>query len=77
MREVEEIKCPSKELRVQSKVAFHWLSLDSLSLAELLPGQEEKAFLLPVGSAIAIGHESAPFWPTNYLVLFIDTYFFV
>lgn len=35
--------------RVQGVVAFHWLSWDSVSLAELLAGQEEEVFLLPVG----------------------------
>ena len=34
--------------RVQSTVAFHWPSCDSLSLAELLPGKE-KIFLPPAG----------------------------
>ena len=31
-----------------SVVAFHWLSYDSLSLAELLASQEEEVFLCPV-----------------------------
>ena len=39
-----------RKLEVQSVVAFHWLSCDSLSLAELLPGKE-KFFLPPTGSS--------------------------
>ena len=32
-------------LRVQSLVTSHWLSHDSLSLTELLPGKKRKSFL--------------------------------
>ena len=31
-------------LEIQSVVAFHWLSCDSLSLATLLPGKEKALF---------------------------------
>ena len=34
-------------------MAFHWLSYDSLSLAELLPGKE-KIFILPAAAAAAV-----------------------
>ena len=39
-----------RKLRVQSIVAFHWLSCDNLSLAEMLPSKE-KIFLPPDGSS--------------------------
>ena len=39
-----------KKLGVSSIVAFHWLSYDSLSLAELLPGNQ-KIFLPSAGGS--------------------------
>ena len=54
-REEEEVgraivtKGPLEELRVQCLVAFPCLSCGSISLNELLAGQEEEVFLLPVG----------------------------
>lgn len=39
-----------EKMRVQSIVAFHWLSCDNLSLAEMLPSKE-KIFLPPDGGS--------------------------
>ena len=61
----------NKELR-GGVVAFHWLSCDSLSLAELLLGKKKSFFLL--GSAIHIGHESSPFWPPDSVLSKVSIY---
>ena len=49
---LEETKSPLEELRVQSIVAFHWLSCGSLSLVELLPSKRRKSFFFLLDSAI-------------------------
>ena len=46
-------------------MAFHWLSCDRLSLAELLASQEGEVFLLPGGLSMDLGSESLPFWPSD------------
>lgn len=49
-------------------VAFHWVSCDSLSLAEPLLDKKKKFFFF-LGSAINIGCESSPFWPSNSILM--------
>ena len=55
-----------EELRGPSMVAPHWLSCDSLLLAEPLSGK--KWSLFPIGSAAFLGHESSRFWPHDSLI---------
>ena len=50
-------KNPLEELRVKNRVTFHWLSYDSLSLAELLPGKKRKFLFFLLDSATIVGHE--------------------
>ena len=59
---------PLEELRVHSIVAVHWLSYDSLLLAELLTGKKRKSFFFLLGSAMVVGHESSPFWPPDWIL---------
>ena len=58
-------KSPLEELRFWSIVAFYWLSCDSVSLAELLPGKRRKFFFLLLDSAISIEYERSSFWSPN------------
>ena len=51
---------------LQSIVAFHWLSYESLSLAELLAGKRGSHFWL-MDSTIIVGQKSSLFWPPDYL----------
>lgn len=58
-----------RRLGVQCVVAFHWLSCDGFSLAELGDPEEEVFLLLKellLSSAIKVGHESSPFWPLDF-----------
>ena len=49
-------------IEISSIGALPWLSCDSLSLAELLPGKKRKSFFFLFGSAVVMGHESSLFW---------------
>ena len=62
-----------RRLGLGSVVAFHCLSCDSLSLAELLAGQEEEVFFL-LGSAMVNTCESSPFWPLNSILSEVSVY---
>ena len=59
-----------RKLGVRSMVAFHWLSCDSLSLAELLPGKENN-FLPSAGSSKVV---SFPVGDARYISSFWDLY---
>ena len=52
-------RVPCRRLGVPGVVAFHWLSWDSLSLAELLLGKKRKSVFL-LALAIILGGESSP-----------------
>lgn len=61
MREKEagrpKVNRATEEQRVQSIVAFHWLSYDRP--AELWTGKKCKPFFFLLGSAVVAGHESS------------------
>ena len=57
----------------KESVAFHWLSFDSVSLAELWPGKKRKSFFFRLVSAIR-EHESSPFWTPNSILIVFSVY---
>ena len=58
---VESLKC---------SVAFHWLSCDGLSLADLLPSKKRGFSFLLLGCAVIVGCEKFLFWIPNYFLEF-------
>lgn len=65
---------PLEELRVQSRMVFHWLNCDSLSLAELFQGNKRKSVFL-LGCASSIVHEHSPFWPPDSVLIEVSSLF--
>ena len=51
----------------KKKKIGHWLSWNSLSLADLLSGKKRTFFFL-LGSTIIVGFESSPPWSPHYLI---------
>lgn len=61
-------------------MVFHWLSPDSLSLAELWPGKKRKSFFFFLGSAVVLGLKKphsrllTSIWLTFPLINFFSLY---
>ena len=68
------VKSSLTELKVGTRVAFHWLSRDSLSLAEVWPGKKRKSYIILPGSTLVVGHENCPFCPPNSTLIEISVY---